>query len=789
MSRRIKRVRKKVTNKEEFKFNPEDKFSIGFIIPVTSNKRNYKEAKDTDFFKILFPSFLRTVSSDPRYSYSFYLGYDDDDHFYLNHLEEMKQHFNNVSEGKYKLEMYPMRRLKGKVGQIWTNLALIASQECDYLYQSGDDIEYLTSGWEDIFIPELIKKDNIGVVGPYDVNRNIDTLLTQSFVHITHLKIFGYYYPPEIENWYVDDWITNIYDQRSDKRIKVRNSGGPPRYKVNNDKKNYLNILRETKPKLENFKKDITLYKENDIVTEDLLLESFKNKAVYHTRKITNINNIYKYTNGKNPIVFLTGYNNVVSDFFTKNIGKFQHPIILVTVESDVINTKQEYLNHPKLKSWYTWNKTTDHPKLFCIPIGLNMDRQMNGILEIMNKKKIEYFEEREKLLLVNFGKSSHHSRGKILELAKEKWSSFSDSIEYYPNESEYYKKSFVDGRIKIQVGNRQIYQEMKKFKFVLSPRGAGEDCHRTWEALYLGCIPVVLSSSINEIYQDLPVLVLDSWDQISKEFLEEKWEEMKIKTYDYDRLKLDFWVNRIKNKINFITYSNDKFARAKQRLLNQAKDFGEFDTITGYGPSDLDSEFREKYKDVLSQSRGGGYWIWRYHLIQKLLKKMQQNEILIYIDAGCHLNSKGKERFHQYIEMLKNSEYGMLSFQMHNQLEKWWTVKEIFDYFEIEREGEIGNQGQYLGGILFIKKCQHSEKFIDRILQILEEDRNLFTDFYNSRNQGQYFKDNRHEQSVSSILRKIVGSEVIPKDETWCPPFGNGESLKYPIWAKRDRN
>ena len=99
-----------------------------------------------------------------------------------------------------------------------------------------------------------------------------------------------------------------------------------------------------------------------------------------------------------------------------------------------------------------------------------------------------------------------------------------------------------------------------------------------------------------------------------------------------------------------------------------------------------MDLEFRKKYSDVLTQSRGGGYWIWKYHLIQKLLKKMQQNEILIYIDAGCHLNPKGKDRFNQYIEMLKKSDYGMLSFQMHNQIEKWWTVKQIFDHFEIER-------------------------------------------------------------------------------------------------------
>ena len=296
MSRRLRRIRKdKITRPETklLKYYPDDKFSIGFIIPVTSNKRNYQEVKDTDFFRILFPSFLKTVSSDTRYSYSFYLGYDDDDQFYLNHLEEMNQHFDNVSDGKYKLEMHPMSGLKGKVGQIWTNLALIASKDCDYLYQSGDDIEYLTPGWEDIFISELRKKDNIGVVGPYDTNRNIDTLLTQSFVHVTHLQIFGYYYPPEIENWYVDDWITNIYNQRSDKRIRVRNSGGPPRYKVNNDKKNYLNILRETRPKLEKFLEDEKLEKIKVFKTrqelyfvEDGILYIGSSRVTYYEREL-----------------------------------------------------------------------------------------------------------------------------------------------------------------------------------------------------------------------------------------------------------------------------------------------------------------------------------------------------------------------------------------------------------------------------------------------------------------------------------------------------------------------
>ena len=38
-----------------------------------------------------------------------------------------------------------------------------------------------------------------------------------------------------------------------------------------------------------------------------------------------------------------------------------------------------EYLNHPLLSHFFTWNKQYDHPKLTCLPIGLNQDRQLTS--------------------------------------------------------------------------------------------------------------------------------------------------------------------------------------------------------------------------------------------------------------------------------------------------------------------------------------------------------------------------------------------------------------------------
>jgi len=61
-----------------------------------------------------------------------------------------------------------------------------------------------------------------------------------------------------------------------------------------------------------------------------------------------------------------------------------------------------------------------------------------------------------------------------------------------------------------------------------------------------------------------------------------------------------------------------------------------------------------------------------------------------------------------------------------------------------------------------------------------------MYTDHYNW-NQHSGFRENRHEQSLFSLLRKIHGSVVLD-DESWMQPLGEGESLNYPFWATRSK-
>ena len=252
---------------------------------------------------------------------------------------------------------------------------------------------------------------------------------------------------------------------------------------------------------------------------------------------------------------------------------------------------------------------------------------------------------------------------------------------------------------------------------------------------------------------------------------------------------------NIIDQPIHFITYGNDVFEKAKTRLMNQAKEFYPFKTMKAYGPEDLPTDFTQKFKSILDLKRGGGYWIWKPLIIKQKLAEMQENEFLIYLDAGCHFNKNGMNRFNEYIDLLTKSEYGILSFQMSGNIgsgslekEKCWTTKEIFNYFKVEPDSEIGNSGQYINTCFIIKKNKHFLKLLDLFLKALHEQPLMFTDYYNTMPQHPEFKENRHDQSVFSILRKLHGSVVIDGDESWMVPFGYDDSLKYPFWAARSK-
>jgi len=211
---------------------------VGIILPTTSHKRDWKYPRNSYFLPML-ATFVETMSHN--HTYIFYVGYDSDDPFYIR--KDVQDFFKRVFS---EIQWIPLDFPKGHVTLMWNELATTAYNDgCDYIYQCGDDIKFLKTGWVDASIKMLAANGNIGIVGPQnDGNVNI---LTQVMTHRTHMDIFeGKFFPPEIKNWYCDDWINEVYPRlRLPPEYRCCNTGGDPRYEIVEMRKECSELVRK----------------------------------------------------------------------------------------------------------------------------------------------------------------------------------------------------------------------------------------------------------------------------------------------------------------------------------------------------------------------------------------------------------------------------------------------------------------------------------------------------------------------------------------------------------------
>jgi hypothetical protein len=106
-------------------------------------------------------------------------------------------------------------------------------------------------------------------------------------------------------------------------------------------------------------------------------------------------------------------------------------------------------------------------------------------------------------------------------------------------------------------VGSSRSYRKtLSEYMFVASPSGNGVDCHRTWEALYLGVIPIVTNRKFHEQFRDLPVFIVDSWSDLTnycEADLIAIYQEQAAKLKSFEYIWFDFWKESIESDFNSI--------------------------------------------------------------------------------------------------------------------------------------------------------------------------------------------------------------------------------------------
>lgn len=74
---------------------------------------------------------------------------------------------------------------------------------------------------------------------------------------------------------------------------------------------------------------------------------------------------------------------------------------------------------------------------------------------------------------------------------------------------------------------------------------------------------------------------------------------------------------------------------RSRQRIQRQAASLNVYDQIHVWSEHDLGDDFRRRHRSILRPgSRGFGYWIWKPYLIDSLLRRMSDGDVLHYADV-----------------------------------------------------------------------------------------------------------------------------------------------------------
>lgn len=217
-------------------------------------------------------------------------------------------------------------------------------------------------------------------------------------------------------------------------------------------------------------------------------------------------------------------------------------------------------------------------------------------------------------------------------------------------------------------------------------------------------------------------------------------------------------------NKIVFISFADNKYYTSLQRLKKELQGFSVITEYHLFTEKDLEKEFLHDFRPWLYR-RGYGYWKWKPYLIYRELKKLDKGDILIWSDAGNVLNSKAESRLKEYIDRVNTNDIGMLAFQ-DKFLERQYTKGDIFDYFHVLDNPHFTDTYQFWGGLSIIKKTEKTEMFVEDWWNTAKNHYYLITDKRSSIPNYSEFIENRHDQSIYSILVKQNKIDYINHNE-----------------------
>ena len=226
-------------------------------------------------------------------------------------------------------------------------------------------------------------------------------------------------------------------------------------------------------------------------------------------------------------------------------------------------------------------------------------------------------------------------------------------------------------------------------------------------------------------------------------------------------------------SKVVLITYANKKYADQQKAIADFVDNHTMnnnmvFDEVISYTPSDMDPEFVAENKEILSSPRGAGYWLWKPYFILKTLKKLQPNDIVLYMDSGDQFIKESFDRLRESVlATMKNQNILLTKGGFPN---RDWTKRDCFVLMGCDSD-IYHNAIQVEAGIILATTSWFTITFISEWLSLCKN-KELITDSPNAQGENfASFVDHRHDQSILSLLaiKKDIATSAFMREYINC--------------------
>lgn len=225
------------------------------------------------------------------------------------------------------------------------------------------------------------------------------------------------------------------------------------------------------------------------------------------------------------------------------------------------------------------------------------------------------------------------------------------------------------------------------------------------------------------------------------------------------------------------LSYGHNCCEESKARAVNYAVDFGLVDYAEAMDLSQLSVPFQISHQKILRQRKGAGYWLWKSYIILKtLLTKMNDGDLLLYLDAGAYLIKDTGPLY----KACMDADPSVLSFHQPYE-ESQFSKRDAFILMGMEdpRVYQKGQRQRTAALQVYMKSCATIQFAMEYMAY--SADRRIVTDDKNVLGKPNFsgFVGNRHDQTVFSLLSKKWGISEL-RDPCKCGRNKFEQYFKY---------